>query len=159
MAVIRSQGTDLYFINPLTNEAVLVGCPTSIEGVSAPVDQVEVSCLGDQARKYIKGMKTPGQASFGLQFDPTDPSHILLNDLYNSDESENIEWAIGLSDGTAAPTVDTAGEWLLPTTRTFITFEGYVADYPFTIGLNTVVTSTVSVQISGDRFITYKTTP
>lgn len=157
MPVLRSQGTDLYFIDPATNEVVLVGCPTSIEGISAPIEQVEVTCLGDQARAYIPGLKTPGPATFTLQFDPADPSHIRLNELYNANSTVN--WALGFSDGTEDPTADSAGEFLLPTTRSFLTFEGYVADFPFSIALNTVVTSTLSVQISGDRIVTPKTTP
>lgn len=151
MAVLRSQGTHLYFIDPATGEVMQVGCPTSIDGISAPIEQVETTCLDDQARTYIPGLKAPGPASFTLQFDPQDPSHIRLNELYNTNTT--VQWALGLSDGTSAPSADSAGEFLLPPDRSWLLFEGYVSDFPFTIALNTTVQSTLSVQVSGERVV------
>lgn len=59
-----------------------------------------------------------------------------------------MDWALGWSDGTVAPTPDTAGFDVDPVARSFIYFNGYISDLPFDFALNTVVTSNVSIQVS-----------
>jgi hypothetical protein len=65
-----------------------------------------------------------------------------------------------MSDGTAAPTVhvDSAGdgEFVLPTTRSWITFQGFMNSFPFTFALDAPVQSTVGIQVSGDPTLTVK---
>lgn len=146
MAKVKAQGTNLYFIDPADNDVDLVDCVTSISGITAARDQIETTCLEDTARTYEAGMATPGTASFGIQIDPTSGSHLRVHELYRS--GTKVRWAVGLGDGTAAPTVDSAGDFVLPSTRSWIVFEGYVSDFPWEIALNTVVTNTISVQIS-----------
>jgi hypothetical protein len=97
----------------------------------------------------MRGLRTPGQATIGLNADPSFASHIRLHELSEDDTVDFVKWAVGWSDGTAAPTVDTSGDFVLPTSRTWFTFQGYVADFPFDFAQNTVVTSTVSIQRSG----------
>lgn len=150
---IKAQGTDLYAIDPATGTLLDVGCITSIDGIDTAIDQIETTCLNDQARTYEAGLATPGAATFGLQFDPADPAHIRLHQLKTA--GTTLQWAIGFSDGVdVVPTVgtDSAGndEFVLPATRSWLTFEGYMNSYPFTFGLNTMVTSTVGIQVSGE---------
>lgn len=74
---------------------------------------------------------------------------------------------------TSAPTIDFTGdgtgavataevaercEFILPTNRTWLTFEGYVAGFPFNFGQNSVVQSSVSLQRSGETYWYPKTT-
>jgi len=59
-------------------------------------------------------------------------------------------WTVGWSDGTADPTVDTGGTFDLPTTRSWILFNGYMNSYPFSFQQNSVVQSTVGIQVSGE---------
>ena len=157
---IKTQGTDLYAINPNDGALIDVGCITSISGVDTAIEQIETTCLNAQARTYIAGLATPGDATFGIQTDPSDPNHILLHQLKT--QGAMIQWAIGWSDGTAVPTVgtDSAGDdiFTLPTTRSWLTFEGYISAFPFTFDLNAVVTSEVGIQISGDPVLTPKVT-
>jgi hypothetical protein len=63
-------------------------------------------------------------------------------------EGTDLDFALGWSDGTAAPTSDSTA-FTTPTTRTWILFSGFISDLPFDFALNTVVTSNVSVQVSG----------
>ena len=72
---------------------------------------------------------------------------------------QNIWWAIGFSDGTGIPPTsgDSSG-FVFPTTRTFLAFEAYLTDVPFDFSLNSVVTSTIGLQVSGGKEISYKTT-
>lgn len=155
---IKSQGTDLFTIDPDTGALLDVGCITSIDGIDTAIDQIETTCLNDLSRTYEAGLATPGAATFGLQFDPADVNHIRLHQLKTS--GVTLQWAIGFSDGTAAPTTatDSAGddEFVLPPTRSWLTFEGYMNSYPFTFALNTMVTSTVGIQVSGEPILVPK---
>lgn len=149
---IRSQGSDLYAIDPADNTLLEVGCITSISGIDTAIDQIETTCLNDLTRTYEAGLATPGAATFGLQFDPADPAHIRLHQLKTA--GTTLQWVIGFSDGTLPPTVstDSSGdpEFVLPPTRSWLTFEGYMNSYPFEFALNTMVTSTVGIQVSGE---------
>jgi hypothetical protein len=143
---LKTQGTQLYFIDPDTFAVTTVGCVTALTGLTAARDQIETTCLDSTARTYVAGMATPGAAQFTINFDPTDDSHVRLHELYV--EGTDLDFALGWSDGTAAPTSDSTA-FTTPTTRTWILFSGFISDLPFDFALNTVVTSNVSVQVSG----------
>lgn len=142
----KTQGTELYFIDPDGFVVTKVGCITAMSGLSAGRDQIETTCLDDTARTYESGMATPAAAQFTIQFDPSDSSHVRLHELYVS--GTTLDWALGWSDGTAAPTSDSTA-FDAPATRSWLLFEGYVSDLPFDFGLNAVVQSQVSIQVSG----------
>jgi hypothetical protein len=156
---VRTQGTQLYAIDPADGSVITIGCPTTIEGIDASVEQVEVTCLDSLAREYVAGMPTPGSASFGINYDPADQSHLDIEALYLAGTS--TKFAIGWSDGTGIPpttALDTDGDWdfVLPTTRTWTTFEGFINSFPLSFALNAVVQSTVGIQVSGARETTPK---
>ena len=144
---MKTQGTRLYAIDPEGNSVIQVGCVTSLDGISAGRDQRETTCLEDEARSYEGGMVTPGAASVGILFDAQDGSHVRLHELYVA--GENIQWAIGLSDGTTAPTADSNGDFDVPTDRTWIVYEGYISDYPFSFAISANVETTLAIQVSG----------
>lgn len=149
---IKSQGTDLYTIDPATGALLDVGCITSLDGIDTAIDQIETTCLNSLSRTYEAGLATPGAATFGLQFDPADVNHVRLHQLKTA--GTQLKWAIGFSDGVVAPTIgtDSSGEYefVLPPTRSWLVFDGYMNSFPFTFGLNTMVTSTVGIQVSGE---------
>lgn len=156
MAAIKTQGTDLYAIDPDDGTILDVGCITSISGVDTSIEQVETTCLNDDTRSYIAGLGTPGTATFGIQTDPQDPVHVRLLELKNA--GTMLQWAIGWSDGEDAPTVDALDDdFDLPATRSWLTFEGYMNSYPFEFELNAVVTSNIGIQVSGDPVLVPKT--
>lgn len=153
---LRTQGTDLYAIDPEDGTLIDVGCITSISGVDTSIEQVETTCLNDNARTYMAGLGTPGTATFGIQTDPQDPNHIRLLELKNA--GTTLQWAIGWSDGDEPPTVDAGGEdFTLPPSRSWLTFEGYMNSFPFEFALNSVVTSNIGIQVSGDPVLVPKT--
>lgn len=149
---IKSQGTRLYTVDPDTHAILVVGCATAINGVDTSIEQNEITCLEDSARRYMAGLATPGNAQFTIQFDPSDASHVRLHQLKVA--GVTLPWAIGFSDGTASPTAhqDSAGDdgFILPTTRSWIEFEGYMNSFPFDFAINTPVTSNVGIQVSGE---------
>lgn len=152
---LDTQGTKLYFIDPTGDVVTTVGCPTGITGFSAPRDEREVTCLEDLARAYEAGMLTPGTVSVTLNFDPADASHVRLHELYNAGTS--LEWAIGLSDGTADPTAGSDALFDYPTSRSYLGFAGYISDFPFEFALASNVTSTMAIKMSGAPVLAEKT--
>ena len=143
---IKTQGTQLYFIDPVDDGITTVGCVTGVTGLTAARDQIETTCLDSDARTYEPGMATPGAAQFTINFDTSDASHVRLHELYRAGTS--LKWAIGWSDGTAAPSGASGNEFNLPTTRSWISFDGYISDLPFDFALNAVVSSNISIQVS-----------
>lgn len=144
----KTQGTDLFAIDPTDNSLLVVGCVLNIDGIDTSVEQIETTCLNDQARSYVAGLATPGTASFGINVDTDDPSHVRLHQLKIA--GTTLKWAVGWSESTDAPTVDSNGDFVLPATRSWIEFDGFMNSFPFTFAQNSVVQSTVGIQVSGE---------
>ena len=163
---MKTERTSLYFIDPDDSAGptiVTVGCATSISGISASRDQLEDTCLEDSARSYQAGLGTPGTKTFTINFDTSDASHVRMHELWKA--GTTLQWALGMSDGPAAPaalvppTLDSADDFVLPATRSWITYEGYIADLPMDFALNSLVTSSISVQISDFPDLFPRTSP
>jgi hypothetical protein len=144
-----TQGTQIYFIDPDSGDVVEIICATTFNPGGAPRDQLDDTCLADAVASSKPGLRRPGQATIGVNADPANASHIRLHQLSEDDTNAIVDFAVGWSDGTADPVRDTAGDWDLPTSRTWFTFRGYVADFPFDFALNSLVTSQISIQRSG----------
>lgn len=146
---VLAQGTHVFFIDPAGPTVTRIECATTFSPGGNPADQIEDTCLEDADRSYRPGLRTPGQATLGLNADPENQSHVRLHALSETNPSPVMQFAVGWSDGTAPPTLDSNGAFELPDSRTWFTFEGYVSDFPFDFAQNTVVTSTVTIQRSG----------
>lgn len=240
---ILAQGTQVYALVPTAAnrtvfEVMEVECATAFSPGGNPADQVEVTCLSDTVRKYLRGLRTPGQASLTLNVDPRNASHVRLHQISEDDTIESIRWVVGWSDGkgikptvgvagalaaieltsggtgyTSAPTVAFSGgggtgaaataiiedgkvvgfnitnagsgytskptinftggagtgaaasavlgdadDFVLPPTRTWFLFDGYVADFPFDHAANAAVTTAATIQRSGGSAWIPKTT-
>jgi hypothetical protein len=161
---LKTARTSLYFVDPNPDNTsgaavVAVGCVTNLTGIEAGRDQLENTCLEDSARSYEAGLATPGAATFTINFDPQDESHRRVYELWQS--GETLQWAVGLSDGPAFPAalippeIDTDETGFnLPDTRSWITFEGYIANVPLDLALNALVTASVTLQISDFPVVT-----
>lgn len=226
---VLAQGTHIFFLDTSGGTPVVTRaeCATNFTPGGDPADQIEDTCLEDSERSYKSGLRTPGQATMGLNADPKIDSHIALYNLSRMNPSPKIPWAVGWSDGVgtpgygspvksvsvdaggsgyssptvtfsdpedpkgkaatgtatvegdaiteivitdpgsgyrAAPTVTISGsgtgatvtatldevDLVVPDTRTWFKFRGYVSDFPFDFSQNTVVTTEVSIQRSGD---------
>ncbi len=240
---ILSQGTQVYALvptagNPSIFEVMEIECATAFSPGGNPADQIETTCLSETVRSYMRGLRTPGQASLTLNADPRNASHVRLHQLSEDDSIESLRWVVGWSDGKGiAPTVGTSGElaaislgaggtgyttaptvainggggtgatataiisggavtgfnitdpgsgytstptiamtggggtgatatavlgegddFVLPNTRTWYLFDGYVSDFPFDFSANTVVTTAATIQRSGGSAWIRKTT-
>jgi hypothetical protein len=160
-----TQGTQIYALvptaaDPAILEVLEIECATAFNPGGNPADQIEVTCLSDKVRRYLRGLRTPGQASLTLNADSRNASHIRLHALSEDDTIESVSWAAGWSDGIGIPpTLNVAGDdFELPATRTWFIFEGYVSDFPFDFAANTVVTTAATIQRSGGSAWIRKTT-
>lgn len=153
---IKAQGSQLYTIDPDDNSLLAINCVISIDGIDTAIDQIETTCLEELARTYEAGLATPGTATFVINTDPRDTSHLRLHQLKTA--GTVLPWALGWSDGTNIdPTVDSQGEFVLPPTRSWLTFDGYMNSFPFSFTQNTMVNSSVGIQVSGEPVLTPKT--
>ena len=144
-----TQGTTLFWIDD-TGAGVEVKsvAATSISGISAQRDSIETTNLADTAKTFMPGLMSPGSAQFSIQFDPSNQIHKDLHAAYVAGRS--LKWALGWSDGAIAPTANVGtGNFTLPTSRSFLTFDGFIQDVTFDFSINTVVASNVSIQVSG----------
>lgn len=147
-----TKGTVLYVVDPADDSVLIVGCATSIDGIDTTIEQLETTCLEDAARTYIAGMGTPGTATFTINFDPQDESHVRLHQLKVA--GTELEWAVGIGPGAAPTGVDSNGNFILPTTRAWIEFTGFMNSYPFSFPLAGLITSSVGIQVSGEPTVT-----
>lgn len=155
---LKTQGSQLFIIDEEASggpEILTVECTTSMDGLGAPREQIETTCLESDAREYVGGLTTPGQITVTLNFDPQNESHFRLYEMWKA--NDNLKMAIGLSTPLTPPTLDTAGDFEFPTTRNYVYFEGYVVDLPINVSLNAVVTATVPIQVSGEYILFRKT--
>jgi len=150
IGTVKSQGTELFFINPLGSpsaEMVKMACPTGITGLGGAADQVEDTCLDTVGDKtYKPGLGNPGQVSVPFNMIPTNEGHQLLFTL--KDAGTVLKWIACLSDGTADPTIS-AGSFVAPALRTSLSFSGYIADVNIDIATNDLVRGTLTIQRSG----------
>lgn len=112
---ILTQGTQIFVLaptvaDPAVFEVLEIECATAFSPGGNPADQIEDTCLSATVRSYLRGLRTPGQASLSLNADPRNASHIRLHQLSEDDSIENLEWAVGWSDGKdVVPTVSAIG--------------------------------------------------
>lgn len=145
-----AQGTEIYAIDPADNSILKIGCATSFNPGGSPASQLTTTCLEETEASSIPGLREPGQATLTINADPRDPSHVRLHELFAQNPSPVLKWAVGWPDGMGiAPTSDSGGDFVLPTTRTWYIFQGYIVDFPFDHALNTVISATLPIQRSG----------
>ena len=145
---IKTQGSELFVLHE--GKFVKVACPTTMSVGGSSVDQLETTCLDMATKTFIAGLKTPGQVTFEINTDPRSEAHRLLFALSEADDMPNKTFLLGWSDGKSLPTV--AGETAtIPTDRTWLEFDGYISDFPFDFATNSIVKSSISIQVSGSR--------
>ncbi|QEY15465.1 phage tail protein [Cellvibrio sp. KY-GH-1] len=104
-----TKGTQLfvYQASASADKVFKVDCPKTITGISATKSEIDTTCLDSEGMESVPGMATGGTANIGLDFDPAVVSHVRINDIFEADET--VQWLIGWSDGTAAPTYSSSG--------------------------------------------------
>lgn len=148
---VNAQGTQLYFYDPDSEgEIIEVDCLTSLDGLSAPLGEEDTSCLADLGSTVEPTMFQAGSATFTVRFDPSVESHVRLFELYRA--KQKLKWVVGFSDGINIPptSVDSDGDFVVPATRTFLLFTGYLQEFPWTFALGTKVTNNLTIRTDGE---------
>lgn len=150
---IKTQGTKIFFVSGAAVKSM--SAPTGVSGLGGGNrDQIETTTLDDTEDKtYESGLRNPNQVSVPFVFKPTEMSHQELLDLHDS--GANTNWMVGLSDGTAAPTI-VSGKLSMEATRTAVSFDAYVADVAIEIATKDVVRGTLTLQRTGSPAWTFK---
>lgn len=152
MASVKTQGTQLYFINGGTLKTMT--CPTGITGLGGTRDQIEVTCLNaTDDKSYVSGLGNPGQVSVPFVFDATAADQKLLYTMH--DDGTVTNWMVGFSDGTTVPTV-VSGQLTMANTRSAVSFDAFVADVQIDVATNEVVRGTLTLQRSGSTSWSWK---
>jgi hypothetical protein len=152
IGTVKTQGTELWFIDASVTasaaDLVKMSCPTGITGLGGAADQIEDTCLDTTGDKtYKRGLGNPGQVTVPFNFIPTTFSHQALMAI--KDAGTTLSWMIGLSDGSADPTLDTDDLFVAPASRTTAEFSAYISDVNIDIATNEIVRGTMTLQRSG----------
>lgn len=147
---IKSQGTNLYFVDPDSGDVNRLVCPSGITGIGGTIGEEDVTCLEAEGAEFAPAEADGGTVTVSLRFDPRESSHRDLRELFE-DLEDRIEFAVGLSDGDTAPTWSSSGggEWTLPSSRSWLTFAGYISEFSIDIETNARVEGDVSIRVSG----------
>lgn len=160
---IKTQGTEVYVIDPKAwklnpeTAVIKIGCIDGLSTGGNPADQIEWTCLDENSKRFMKGLRTPGEMSGTIAYDPKSVSHQRLYELsVSNDIEEGKYWVcIGLSDGKGIePLVDSNGHFELPLdtsdklTRSWVVVDGYVSNLEFDFQANTKVDASLTIQRS-----------
>lgn len=137
MGKILPQGTQLYARAPKEAggfEVIKIDCALTVDVGEDERDEHDDTCLEEmEAHSTFPGLITPGDATFTVQIDPSNPGHVKLWALFKA--RTNVSWALGWGDGVdldpVAP-VDPATDWTLSLERTWNTWLGRVSGMNFT---------------------------
>lgn len=157
MSLLITKGMKVWIIDRLNSDAVVeLKRVTAVNFGTSPADDIETTDLeATTHRAYEKGLKSPSTGTVSILYDTAEASHKLLKDLEEAAATNVTTIAVGASDGTAAPTV-TDGEFVFPTTRTFMAIDGYVSDFPVDIQINSTVPVPCSIRRTGGLTISRK---
>lgn len=150
--MILTKGSHVYFVDPLASGGPALqrlACVTAVELGGAPKNAIDDTCLDDTSvTKSVPGLGAPDEASFSVNLDGDKEGHYEIYNLSIADGSAALDtqFIVLLSDGTSAPTLNSAGVIVPPTDRSSFTYTGYVTNCPPSIALNDSIKATISVQ-------------
>jgi hypothetical protein len=133
---LRTQGTSLYFI--YNNTVHEVEC-SGISGIGGSRNTQTIQTLKAESATIIAGAQQPGTPSFSIYINNSE-TQAVLQELYQN--AETVEWLVGLSDGDVA-----AEPGVINGARSWLTFRGFVTDFPFEFSVDTVVESSITIQM------------
>jgi hypothetical protein len=152
---LKSQGSELFLLDETGSPTTVlkIGNLTSIGALGGSASDIDVTNFDSTDMEYLVGLLDNGAASLGINLDPQNQSHITLDSIKGG---ARYSWALGLSDGTADPT-DNGAAFVLPTTRTFLTFTASLQQWQYDLQTNDAVRVSASLRVSGSITLTPKT--
>lgn len=145
---LKTQGSQLFLLDNGVSPAAVVRITnlTNIDGLGGAASDIDVTNMDSTAREFLVGLKDNGQASFGMNFAPQSAVHQRVLAISGG---SRYQWAIGLSDGTAPPTIAAGDVFSKPTSRSWFTFEAGVQEATITLQTDDAVRVQGSLRVSG----------
>lgn len=152
---LKTQGTQLYLLDNAVSPAEVVRITnlTTFDGLGGAASDIDITNFDSLAREYLVGLVDNGTSSFGMNLDPQSAVHQRLLAIRGGDR---FAWAIGMSDGTAAPTIAAGDVFTLPTTRSWFTFTASVQEATIAFQTDDAVRVQGSLRVSGAITLTPK---
>ena len=135
-AAVLSYGTKLFVKDPITREKLLVGGLTDFNGPQTSRGEIETTTLASTAKEYALDLKDMGTFTSTMQTRYGNPAQRIL--LANMDSTETLAFELVLPDDGYGN-----GEVFLP-------FEGRVQSFPVQGSKGQVITTSLSIRITGD---------
>ncbi len=154
---VKTQGTQLYTVDPADNSLIKIPCVISLDSVGGAKSDIDITPLEEvYSKQSINGLEEPSDVPVTLNIDPAEASHRRLYELF--EDGVSLPWTVGFSDGfDIDPVVDAeTGDITLATTRTWISFNGEIKAFPFNFQSNSVVQVPVSIKRSGKVTLVFK---
>ncbi|MBR7715533.1 phage tail tube protein [Acinetobacter nosocomialis] len=125
MANVKTQGTQAFTV--IDGQVFRFVCMKKIGFGQDSFGKIDVTCLEAESKKYLRGMRDPGEGSFDIDYDDENASHDKLAEL--AEKGVELDWYIGSSHSKTPPTYNaTTNEIDLPDDRMWLSFKGYVND-------------------------------
>jgi hypothetical protein len=140
----------------MTPAVVKVGQVKGITSIGGSSSDIDISNMDSVVKEFAKGLKDGGSPSFDIVFNPNAASHILLHTLSELGTGATKSFYFGWSDGTSLPHIDSNGALTAPTTRSGISFDGYVKQFQLDASTDSVLMGKVQLKATGSDTITVK---
>lgn len=153
----RTQGTSIWaVVSSKTQqgkfELLAIARANNFKTGSDSQEKHDDTCLEDEySKSYVGGLSDTGQATFDVNLDPKQASHVRLYELGQS--SDVVEWVVGWAGAkkgamkTIVPTIDVnTGVVTLPPSRSWNKFKGYVEPFEFDFSGNALVKTSINIQ-------------
>ena len=135
---LKSQTSTFEVLDPAASPDtwIVVGGVRTINDLrSGTSTEIDVSDLQSDAKEFVLGLADNGSMNLDVLYDPMDPGQIILETLRESSESN--QYRVTIPNPLASPAT------------TVFTFIGFVQTFPFSIGVDTAISGTVTVRITG----------
>lgn len=148
---IKTQKTGIYFaVAAAVSKLIAI---TDWNGLGGQKGEIDATNMDSDAKEFFTGLEDSGTLSLGINLDPREVSQQALWDL--KDSGEVVPWYLGLSDGTAAPTV-TDEAIVAPAARTGFAFEASVQQLTLSGAADNIVKGQITLRITGKILPTWK---
>ena len=153
MAGVKTQKTKLYWrrLNGATYSIVPVLEGTQLTTAPGSPQKIDTTSLDSDAVESLAGLTDNGTLQFQLNLLPWDDGDADDQTLFLAQANGDVsKYIIGLSDGTAPPTVDSgSGVVTYPTTRSWRHFDGSFVGATETYNGRDAVRISAPIEITG----------
>jgi len=123
-------GTALHY-TPLTQSYTSIKACKDITMPSAATDEIDITTHDSTGKEFMDGDTDYGEVGFDINYDPSEPTHVLLQALSMS--KDRHDWQAVMTD-------DGAQMWA---------FQGWVKTFTLTAPVSGVYSAAVAIRVTG----------